>query len=368
MIMLPFGFVAALLAFFIVLLATPLAARVAWKTGMIDVPQRHKAHSKPTPLLGGSAILAAVMGPSLLALALVRIWAHSPPESLPPDWLVPHNLSVHIAGAAAKTPMALGILLGAVLLHIVGLIDDRRNLGPWTKLGAQGLVAAMVVVLFDVRVMTYAGKGISIAASILWIVAITNSLNFLDNMDGLCAGVAAICCAALLGASAAMGQVFVSAWLCLLLGALLGFLVYNFPPAKIFMGDAGSMVIGYFLAVLTCMTTYVAPGQPFHLYALFAPIVLLAVPIYDTASVLFIRIKEGRNPMVGDRRHFSHRLLRRGMGVRSVVLTIYCCTVATAVAASLLPHADTIGAILIFAQTLAILAVFALLESGDKLP
>ena len=361
-------------SFFIAVMATPLAGKVAAYFGMIDVPQRHKAHAGPTPLLGGSAIFAALLGPSLLALALARVWGTNWPESVP--FWVPASLAAHIPGAAAKAPMAVVILLGACLLHVLGLIDDRRALGPWLKLIAQIVIAAGVVVFsgladpmperHGVRIMTIAGPTLSTIASILWLVAITNAFNFMDNMDGLCAGVAAICAAALLGASAGVGQIFVSGWLCLLVGSLAGFLAYNFPPAKIFMGDAGSLVIGYMLAVLSCLTTYVPAGAPpgRAMFDVCMPLVLMALPLYDMVSVLVIRLRERRNPMIGDRRHFSHRLLRRGMSVRAAVLTIYLCTLATAVAASLLPHVDTIGAILVLLQAAAILAVFALLETG----
>jgi len=200
----------------------------------------------------------------------------------------------------------------------------------------------------------------------VWLVAITNAFNFLDNMDGLSAGVAAICAVALLGASASMGQVFVSSLLCLLLGALLGFLPHNFPPAKVFMGDAGSTVIGFLLAVASCLTTYVRPGQTYYLYGVFVPLVLMAVPLYDMVSVITLRLRERKNPMVGDRRHFSHRLVRRGMKVPAAVLTIYLCTAATAISASLLANVTgNTAAILVFCQTIAILLIIAVLESGQ---
>jgi UDP-GlcNAc:undecaprenyl-phosphate GlcNAc-1-phosphate transferase len=251
----------------------------------------------------------------------------------------------------------------------VGLIDDRRDLGPWLKLVAQVLVAVAVVVFAEVRILTALGGAASTVASILWLVAVTNAFNFMDNMDGLAAGVGAICAAALLAAAASIGQVFVSAWLCLLLGAQLGFLPYNFHPARTFMGDAGSMIIGYFLAVTSCLTTYVPPGQTYYLYGVFVPVVLMAVPLYDAASVILLRIREGRSPMVGDRHHFSHRLLRRGMKVPAAVGTIYLCTACTAISASLLPHvADATGAVLIFAQVLIILMTVALLEWGESRP
>jgi len=349
---------AGALAFVISLFATPLSRRVAHKFAMLDVPQRHKTHAKAVPLLGGSAIFAAILGPSLLALSLARIWS----AGHMPTWL-PDGLKDYVRGAAMKTPMALGILAGAAILHVVGLIDDRKQLGPWLKLIAQFAVASGVVLIWDVRVLTVAGGAISALVSIVWIVVITNAFNFLDNMDGLAAGVAAICAAALLGASASMGQMFVSAWLCLLIGALAGFLPYNFPPASTFMGDAGSLVIGYLLAVVSCLTTYVGTTGPHYLYSVFAPVILMAVPLYDFVSVLYIRVRERRNPMVGDRSHFSHRLLGRGMSTRTSVLTVYLCTLGTAIAASLLPHVSgAAGAVLVFSQTLAILSIIALLE------
>jgi UDP-GlcNAc:undecaprenyl-phosphate GlcNAc-1-phosphate transferase len=261
--------------------------------------------------------------------------------------------------------MGIAILGGAFVLHILGIIDDRKALGPWIKLVVQTIVCSIIVIWFDVRILTAAGPAISCIVTIIWLVLITNSFNFLDNMDGLSAGVAVICAIALLGASAGIGQIFVSAWLCLLIGSLLGFLIWNFPPAKIFMGDAGSLVIGYMMAVLSCLTTYVHWGQPHYMYGVLVPVVLLAMPLYDTISVIIIRLREGRNPLVGDRHHFSHRLVRRGMSVRATVLTIYLVAAATAMAAMLLPRVDAAGAILVFVQTIAILAVVALLEIGS---
>jgi len=355
----------AVVAFGLAFLATPPTQRLAQRLGMLDVPGGHKAHARPVPLLGGCAIFVAVLAPSLLAVALASVW-HA--NGLP-GWLQGTSVAVHVSGAAARAPRVLGILAGAMLLHVLGLIDDRRHLGPWIKLVGQVLVCTAVVLFCNVRILTVAGETVSIIVSILWLLAIINAFNFMDNMDGLSAGVAAICTAALLAAAASMGQWFVSAWLCLLLGALVGFLPHNFPPARSFMGDAGSLVIGYLLGVLSCLTTYVRPGETYYLYGIFMPAVLLAVPLYDTVSVIFLRLRERSSPMVGDRRHFSHRLIRRGMSVRTTVLTIYLCTAGTAIAASLLPHvADRTGAILVFAQALIIILVVALLEGGKGKP
>jgi len=354
------GVLAVALAFGISALATTLSQPVAYRFGMIDQPGRHKAHAAPVPLLGGCAIFAAFLGPTLLALALASAWA----ETGVPSWL-PQAIAVHLPGAAMRAPAALGILAAAFVLHVLGLIDDKRDLPALLKLLVELVLALLVVLFCGVRVLTAAGTTVSVIVSVLWLVAITNAFNFLDNMDGLSAGVAAICAAALLGASASIGQVFVSAWLCLLLGALLGFLPYNFPPAATYMGDAGSLVVGFLLAVASCLTTYVQPGRPFYMYGVFVPFVLMAIPLYDMISVIVLRIVQRRSPLVGDRWHFSHRLVRRGMAVRTAVLTVYLCTAATAIAASLLPHVDDIGAVLVFCQTVAIVLILAQLEFGN---
>jgi len=354
------GVASVVVAFVISALATSLSKQVALRLGMMDVPGRHKTHSEPVPMLGGSAIFLTILGMSLLGMALVRYWA----ATETPEW-IPEELAIYVSGAASKAPMGLGILTGALILHVVGLIDDRKNLPAAFKLIAQALVATGVVFLCDVRILTAAGGAISVILSVLWLVAIINAFNFMDNMDGLAGGVAVIVGVGLLGGSASMGQVFVPAMLCVILGSLAGFMPCNFPPASVYMGDAGSLVIGYLLGVLSCLTTYAGPGQTYYAYGIFVPVVLMAVPLYDMLSVVALRIRDRRNPMVGDRRHFSHRLIRRGMSVRKAVLTIYLCTAGTAVGAVLLSRVDTLRAMLIFAQTVVILMVLALLETAD---
>lgn len=351
--------IAGLVSLVISFAGVSVTTRIARRFGMIDKPDPRKNHARPTPLLGGCAIFAAILLPTLLALTTARIWARNGV----PEW-VPAELSVHVAGAAGRVGQALGILACAFVLHVMGIIDDRRNLGPWIKLAGQLAVCTVAAVFLDVRVLTVAGPAISCIVTVLWLVGITNAFNFLDNMDGLSAGIAAICAAALLAGAASLGQFFVMGWLCVILGALVGFLPHNYPPAKVFMGDAGSLVVGFLLATASCLTTYVQPGQQ-YLYGVFVPLVVMAVPLYDMVSVVTLRLRDRKSPMVGDRRHFSHRLVRRGMSVRTALLTIYLCTGATAVAASLLPRVDRIGALLIFAQTMAILLIIALLESAE---
>ena len=192
---------AASVAFFLALLGTVVAKRLASLWGFVDTPRQDRHHRSPTPLLGGSAMVAAILMPSLLVLSLAAVWS----AQGPPEW-VPEGLSVHVGGVVAKAPMALGILAGAVALHVVGLIDDRRRLSPWLKLLPQLVVAVAIVTVCRIRMLEIMGEPISTLASILWIVLVTNAFNFLDNIDGLAAGVAAICAAALLAAAAASGS------------------------------------------------------------------------------------------------------------------------------------------------------------------
>jgi UDP-GlcNAc:undecaprenyl-phosphate GlcNAc-1-phosphate transferase len=201
---------------------------------------------------------------------------------------------------------------------------------------------------------------------VLWIVFLINAFNFLDNMDGLSAGIAWIVTAVLLLAAIQSGQVFVSALALLVLGTLAGYLVFNFPPASIFMGDAGSLVIGFVVALLSLRTTYYHSELGTSLYAFFLPIVVMAVPLYDFLSVSFLRIRQGKSPLVGDTQHFSHRLQRRGLSDKQTVLTLYLATIGTSLGALLLHDATALQASMIFAQTVIILTIIAILEATGK--
>ena len=340
--------------------------RIAPRLDFVDKPGGRKIHANPKPLGGGVAIFWAFALPMVGALLVLP---HLPP---PPDSPMAQTSPEKRyfgdlqRGVKQQTPMALTFLIAVLGLHVLGLIDDRKALGPYVKLVVQLLAAAAVVVPFqEMRVLTALGTGVSIILSILWIVAITNAFNFLDNMDGLSAGVAAVAATAFLITTLLIGQWFVAASLALLLGGLLGFLCFNFPPARIFMGDSGSLVIGFILGVLTVRTTFLAPDQDWGAgwYAVFAPVIVLAVPLYDLIVVSLIRLSRGKSPFVGDTNHFSHRLVARGMSRRTAVLCLYLLTAATSIAAILLPHVRTpFAAVLIFIQTLLVLGVVALLE------
>ena len=240
-----------------------------------------------------------------------------------------------------QAPLAWKILGAALAIHLLGLWDDKKALGPIFKLIVQLLIITALVLAANLRVLTFldqvtpGGKAVSTLVTILWIAAVTNAFNFLDNMDGLSAGVASVCTTAFLIATLSIGQWFVAAGLALLLGATLGFLWHNFPPAKIFMGDGGSLLIGLVLGVLTVRTTYLTPGTRWesHWYSVFAPVIVLALPLYDLVVVSIIRLMRGKSPFVGDTNHFSHRLVNRGMSRRTAVLCLYLVSAATSIAA-----------------------------------
>jgi UDP-GlcNAc:undecaprenyl-phosphate GlcNAc-1-phosphate transferase len=281
------------------------------------------------------------------------------------------RLSAYWSGIRDKTPIALGILAGAIIMHLMGLFDDRQALGPFIKLILQLGVTTVLAVVFKLRILTGLdhwlplGQIPSIVATVLWIAAITNAFNFLDNMDGLSSGVAAVCTVAFLVAALTAHTWFVAAALALLLGSILGFLCFNFPPATIFMGDSGSLVIGYMLGVLTVLGTYLPRGEDFAngWYAVFVPVLVLALPLYDLVVVSTIRLSRGKSPFVGDTNHFSHRLVARGMSRRTAVLCLYLVTASTSIGAILLPQVhSTHAAMLIFGQTILILCVVMLLE------
>ncbi len=348
------------------LAGTVVVRRVAIRRNFVDLPGGHKRHTRPVALGGGIAITFALVAPIVLGfffLLLVSEQGEAPP------WM-PELVRIHVPGLLSRANVAVAIAAGALLLHALGIIDDKKHLSPWIKLMVQIGVAGMLVVGFDVRVLSFLGTVPSSMASILWIVLITNAFNFLDNMDGLGAGVAAITAAIFALAAIRVEQIFVPTLAFLVVGVMLGFLWHNFPPARIFMGDAGSLVIGYFMAVLTILTTYWDTGLQQEVSPrLLVPIIVLAVPLYDTTSVVIIRLRRGISPFRGDQRHFSHRLVQRGMSPTNAVLTIYLATAATSLGAILLPKSSWPMASLVLAQCLCVVLIIAILEqvrSNDK--
>lgn len=370
--------------------------------GLVDQPGHRKVHKSATPLGGGLAIWLGVVAP--FALGTLALWfvpaadaVDQPPASqdvsttvpalddqqLPaiettttapasavaaaPAWL-PSFVAPHLAGIQQQAGKLWVVLAGGTVLMLLGLADDRGSVDWRLRLLIEVLVAVFVVwqgwrlsLFIDIPWLTA-------ALSVLWIVALVNSFNLLDNMDGLSGGVAAIA-AAILAATMLttpdpatnQPQLFVGGFLLVLVGALLGFLWHNRPTARLFMGDAGAYFIGYLLAIATMMATFAGGSAPRH--AIFAPLCVLAVPLYDLVSVIVIRLRSGRSPFVGDTSHFSHRLVDLGLSKPQAVLTIYLTTAATGLGALLLHQVDGFGASVIGLMVAAQLTVIAILEA-----
>jgi UDP-GlcNAc:undecaprenyl-phosphate GlcNAc-1-phosphate transferase len=338
---------------------TALAKRLAPRVGLVAHPQADRYHRSIIPLGGGVAIFGTLAFFLIAAAATMRFLVA--PGYL--GWLA-ERAGLDPADFLRRSGELLVILLCATILFLVGLWDDRRALGPFVKLAVQFGVAALATALADVRVEFFIeNRIVTSALSAFWIVLIINAFNFLDNMDGASAGIAAIASAVLLVAAAFNGQVFVGGLAIVFIGALLGFLIFNFPPASIFMGDAGSLVVGFFVALLTLRTDYYQQVQSGSWYPVLLPLIAMAVPLYDFTSVTLLRISQGKSPFVGDTQHFSHRLKRHGLTDTQTALTLYTATLCTGLGATFLYQVNLIGAILIVAQTLLIIAIIGIFES-----
>jgi UDP-GlcNAc:undecaprenyl-phosphate GlcNAc-1-phosphate transferase len=352
---------------------TFLMRRMAPHWGLIDRPNARKVHQNPIPLGGGVAIAVGVCG-TFLAGQLVLLAAISIPDVRE---MLPEFTRPHLSGLWDRTVDLWILLAGASILMALGLLDDRFGLDWRIRLLVQFAVATTCVLTQGWRLTAFIeipqfGWALSVVLSVGWIVALVNSFNMLDNMDGLSAGVAAIAAgflaAVLLVAPDPVTnrpQLFVAGFLLVLTGALLGFLWHNRPPARIFMGDAGSYFVGFCIAVATLLATY-AGYQSDTPHAILAPLCVMAVPLYDMTTVIWIRLREGRSPFEADKNHFSHRLVELGLTQGQAVLTIYLTTATCGLGALLLHRVDVFGAVIIVLLVVCVLMIIAILESTAR--
>jgi len=270
--------------------ATPVVRRVALRLGVIDQPNARKLHVNPIPLLGGVAIYGAFI------------------------------VALLIFGNRFRLNELLGILVGASLMSFLGLWDDQRGLSPLVKLFGQFL-AASILVLTGVRIGTFPWEWLNIAVTLGWVVVITNAMNLLDNMDGLSGGVGAAAAIYFLLLAAMNGQYLVGALSAALVGACLGFLVYNFNPASIFMGDAGSLFLGFVLAAVGIKLRF---PEGVEIVTWMVPVLILGLPLFDTTLVIISRLRRNLNPLTTPGKdHISHRLVAQGYTRREAVLICY---------------------------------------------
>ncbi len=326
---------AAASAFVTALIATPLWRRRCLRTGLVDDPGHRKIHEQPTALAGGLAVLTGLLVPTLIAS--IALWWQGArgtfpsqpfkpgPPSLDYGQLAPFGQdSQHLLlyGLNRRAVELAGILLGGLGMVLVGWMDDRHELRPRAKFAGQLFVATLVAAS-GARITLFVPSVVfSYAVTILWILTVINAFNFMDNMNGLCAGLGAIGAWHFAVIAAADGQYLVGLIAFLSFGALLGFLPSNFPRARAFLGDAGSHLVGYLLAVLAILPHFYTQRHP-HRLAVLIPLLVLAVPLGDLVWVVSLRWRTGQPFYVGDTNHLSHRLVRLGLTRTLAVLLIW---------------------------------------------
>jgi len=322
--------------------ALPLWVRWCLRIGLVDDPGHRKIHDQPVPLAGGLAVMTGLALPTLIA-ALVIWGKHSGAAPPLPDaasvdspsgldlgawFLLNYGLNKRIVQLA-------GILLGGLGMLLLGVWDDKTELRPAAKFAGQALIAAFVAAC-GVRITLFLPNPLlHYVVTILWILTVINAFNFMDNMNGLCAGLGAIGAWFFASLAAANGQYLVALLAFGTFGALLGFLPYNFPQARAFLGDAGSHLVGYLLAILAILPHFHTPENPRPL-AVLIPLLVLAVPLFDLAWVVLLRWRNGRPFYIGDTNHLSHRLVRLGLTRTRAVIVIWIIA-ATLGALSYLP-------------------------------
>lgn len=302
---------------------TPLTRQIAIRLGVTAAPNPRNIHKRHVPLMGGGAIYIAFV---------VSVLLFSPPD--------------HLRELGA-------IVAGATMLALIGYLDDRRHLSPRLRLSVMTL-AALVATLAGVQIRLFGNAFVDIPLSLFWIVALINALNWIDNMDGLAAGTAAITAGFFLLLALTQGQILVSMLAAAIFGSAVGFLIYNFNPSSTFMGDMGAYTLGFVLAILAIKLKFAA--QPLNVTWM-APVFVLALPILDINLAIFTRLVERRPLMLAATDHVSHRILRLGASQRQTLALLYLFSFVFGVAAVVISQAEV-------AQALRIGGIFLALLGG----
>jgi UDP-GlcNAc:undecaprenyl-phosphate GlcNAc-1-phosphate transferase len=355
------GMVVFVGAFALCLALVPLSRFLARRFGVLDAPGPRKVHGTPTPRMGGLAVFLAFTSIVLIGYAIAP--ALTVRQEVQP-WF--GTAFAFLQAAPRVQAKLLALLFGATLAFGVGLADDI--LGPRLPVGVKAagqLIAALVLLAADIRTSFLPTDSLNALVTVLWVFGITNAFNLLDNMDGLSAGVAFVASSVLLINAWLLGEFFISLVLVAFMGSLLGFLRYNWNPASIFLGDCGSLFIGYVLASLTLLERYVSHASSSY-FPILMPVLVLAVPLLDTATVVVIRLREGRPIYVGDRRHLSHRLVDLGLSSKAAVLVIYLITFCLGVGAASLADATPAETTLILLQSAAFVTLILILMFFER--
>lgn len=329
-----FMMAALIFAAIVSFVATPLVKLLAVKVGAVDVPKdNRRMHKVPIPRMGGLAIFLAFIFSVLIFSDI--------------------------------TPQIQGILLGAVMIVVLGVMDDIMTLRALPKFAVQ-ILAAVVVVMHGVKIefltnpfpgdgLTYLAlpNWLSVTVTVIWIVAITNAVNFIDGLDGLAVGVSGISAATMLVVALMVSENNVALIMAALLGACLGFIPYNFNPAKIFMGDTGSTFLGFILATISIQGL-------FKLYAIISfavPFLILGIPIFDICFAIIRRVAKGQNPMQADRGHVHHRLIDMGFSQKQSVAITYMLTAILGLAAVVLTTSGEVKALILIGSIFVVGAI-----------
>ena len=330
-------FLLFVISYLLVGVLTPVMRRIAIATDVVDRPNSsHKSHKKPVPYLGGVAIIIGVV-------------------------TVSYSASLFSEFTSSTFLLATSVLGPALLLGLIGLWDDIKNLPPLPRFIAQtlaGIFTAIILIITDNVGNPTSSEIFDSLITVIWVVGICNSINFFDNLDGGAAGTVAISSIALAYLSLSGDQYLIAALSTVTAGATLGFLVWNKSPAKIYMGDAGALFLGVLLAILTIRFE---PSAQLQLSSYFIPVLLLAIPILDTSVAVFSRIRRDVSPFQGGQDHLSHRLIRAGYSRKSAALSLWGLSAFFAFAAILISLIDGMieSYILIIAVTIW-LALFGL--------
>lgn len=302
---------------------TPLSKWLAPHVGIVAIPRARDVHTTPVPKMGGVAIL---LGTLLMALVL---------------------------GSRPEFQQLAAMLFGAAFMSFLGLVDDRFALSAYIRLPLQ-MLAALMVWVFGVRIQMFSNPILDATITVLWIAGITNAMNFLDNMDGLLAGICSVISAFFLVLAIINGQYLVGLLSAAVLGACIGFLFWNLNPATVFMGDSGSMFLGFLLACLSIKLRFLGQAQ---IVSWLVPVIVMGVPLFDMALVVISRLRRGRNPLTTPGKdHTSHRLANQGFTKRETVMILYLVSGALGITAIIASEANLIANVIIAGALLIIAA------------
>lgn len=338
-------FISFVLAFILAFSATPIAKKIAFKIGAVDVPKdNRRMHKKPIARLGGLAIVSAFLVSTLFTIA-------SPFSG---------------TGIMGIDKQFGGMLAGILIILAVGIVDDVKQLGAKIKFLLQVLAAVIVVwsgtsITFVTNPLAANGMStlnpiISYIVTVLWIVGITNAINLIDGLDGLAAGVSSIASLSLFIVSVLRGEIETAMLTAALAGSALGFLPYNFNPAKIFMGDTGATFLGFTLGVVSIQGTL----KQYTAIAIAIPLLVLGLPLFDTIFAIFRRVLQGKSPMQADRGHLHHRLIDMGLSHKQSVVVMYTVSSALGLCAIVLADKGVLSAIIL------VISVSAFVVAGAK--